>query len=695
VLNSVTCAVARKWGSGGTGDGQFDHPAGIALDATGNIYVADRRNYRIQVFDTQNNFVRKWGSAGTGDGQFSPASASGSGGPTAIAVDPWGNVYVADPGNPGNNRIQVFSTTGQFLGKFGSTGSADGQFFVDNGVATDAAGNIYVADTFNNRIQKFTAKEAITVVNRVSPADDPGRFDLKVNATTVKAGAGELDQGSTTVPRGSDVTVSAVAVAGTNQADYNTTIDCGAGPQAGTSLTLPTVTADTACTVINGRPGAPPPPPPPGPPTGTTDAADTVTSSGATLKGTANPNGGTVSTCRFDYGATTSYGQTVACSTTPAGSSATAVSAAVSGLSANTTYHYRLVVITNTGTLTADDASFQTALTAEPPGGSTEAATDVGSSSATLNATVNPQNESVSDCHFDYGATIDYGQSVDCASTPSGSAPVKVSASVNGLTPASEYHYRLVVSTSVAPRLETADQSFTTLPSAPVALSAGASGVTTGGATLHGSVDPKGFATQYAFQFGTTSSYGSSTPAADAGTAAGAVDRASVLTGLSPSSVYHYRIVALRSGHAAATGADVTFTTLSVITQPPMTPPFPTPAMPPAAPPATPPSVGALPRTLTLSKAGTGRYAFVATPAGATGTIAFKAIKKRKVKAFTVARASFAVPASGHVRVRVKPAKQTLKKLRTLRKTSTRVTIVIAGKTFTGTLKLIAPKARR
>src|SRR4051812_28078939 len=464
VLNTVTCEVPRKWGSGGTGDGQFDHPSGIALDAAGNVYVADRLNYRIQVFDTQNNFVRKWGSAGTGDGQFSPANAPGSGGPTGIAVDPWGHVYVADPGDPGNNRIQVFSTTGQFVGKFGSTGSGDGQFFVNNGVATNAAGNIYVADTFNNRIQKFSAKEAITVLNRVSPANDPGHFDLKVNATTVKAGAGELDQGSTTVARGSNVTVSAVAAADTNQADYNTTIDCGAGPQAGTSRNLATVTADTTCTVINARPGAPPPPPPPAPPSGTTDAAGTITSSGAKLNGTANPNGGTVSTCRFDYGATTSYGQTGAGSTTPAGSSGTAVSAAVSGLSADTTYHYRLVVITNTGTLTASDASFKTALPGGPPSGSIAAATDVGSSSATLNATVNPQNESVSDCHFEYGTTVAYGQSVGCASTPSGAAPVSVSANAIGLTPGTEYHYRLVVSTSVPPMLETDDQPFTTGP---------------------------------------------------------------------------------------------------------------------------------------------------------------------------------------------------------------------------------------
>jgi hypothetical protein len=73
----------------------------------------------------------------------------------------------------------------------------------------------------------------------------------------------------------------------------------------------------------------------------------------------------------------------------------------------------------------------------------------------------------------------------------------------------------------------------------------------------------------------------------------------------------------------------------------------------------------------------------------------YKTIKKRKVGAFTVARASFAVSGNGTVSVRVKPAKKALAKLRKLGNVSTQVTIVIAGKTFTGRFKLIAPKAKR
>ncbi len=69
-----------------------------------------------------------------------------------MAVDSSGNVYVSDIGN---SRIQKFTSTGTFITKWGSGGSGDGQFYYPFGVTVDSSGNVYVADTFNNRIQKF------------------------------------------------------------------------------------------------------------------------------------------------------------------------------------------------------------------------------------------------------------------------------------------------------------------------------------------------------------------------------------------------------------------------------------------------------------------------------------------------------------------------------------------------------------
>jgi DNA-binding beta-propeller fold protein YncE len=108
----------KKWGSKGTGDGQFQRVHDLDFDPSEKyLYVTDRDNHRVQVFDKNGKFLFKWGSKGTGDGQFTV--------PYSVDVDSHGNVWVTDRGN---HRIQKFDKDGNFLFKFGSKGSKEGEF---------------------------------------------------------------------------------------------------------------------------------------------------------------------------------------------------------------------------------------------------------------------------------------------------------------------------------------------------------------------------------------------------------------------------------------------------------------------------------------------------------------------------------------------------------------------------------------
>ena len=103
------------------------------------------RSNRVQKFDSNGDFITKWGTPGTGDGQFAS--------PAGITVDSSDNLYVTDTGN---DSIQKFDSNGNFITKWGSSGSNDGQFLDPLGIAVDSTGNVYVVDSGHSRIQVFT-----------------------------------------------------------------------------------------------------------------------------------------------------------------------------------------------------------------------------------------------------------------------------------------------------------------------------------------------------------------------------------------------------------------------------------------------------------------------------------------------------------------------------------------------------------
>jgi DNA-binding beta-propeller fold protein YncE len=128
----------RHWGRKGTGDGEFDLVHDVTVDKQGRVYVADRSNSRVQVFDAQGKFLAKWTDVGQPWGLF--------------YVERENAIYMADGLN---NRVVKLNTDGQVLGQLGGFGKAPGQFDFAHHLAVDSEGSIYVAEIKNWRVQKF------------------------------------------------------------------------------------------------------------------------------------------------------------------------------------------------------------------------------------------------------------------------------------------------------------------------------------------------------------------------------------------------------------------------------------------------------------------------------------------------------------------------------------------------------------
>ena len=296
-----------------------------------------------------------------------------------------------------------------------------------------------------------------------------------------------------------------------------------------------------------------------------TEKASAITQTSATLNATVNPNGGEVSECDFEYGPTTSYGSTAPCSSAPgSGSSPVSVSAARTGLAANTTYHFRISAKNAGGTSEGSDETFKTSPGA--PIVTTGAASSVAQTSATLNATVNPNGAEVSSCELEYGTSTAYGKTATCTPAPgSGSGAVAVSATIAGLSAGTTYHFRVVAANSSG-KSEGSDETFKTAAaqSPPTVVTGTASPLTATLTSVNATVNPNGFeVTSCKLEYGTTSAYGSSAscePVTGAGSAAVAVSAS--LTGLSPNTTYHFRISATNSG-GPSSGSDAAFTTPS------------------------------------------------------------------------------------------------------------------------------------
>jgi sugar lactone lactonase YvrE len=128
----------KQWGKAGTGDGEFRTVHDVTVDSKGRVYVADRENHRVQVFDGDGKLITKWTDVGS----------------------PWGLYYVAKENaiymaDGYANRVVKLNTEGQILGVLGSYGKTPGKFDFAHHLAVDSTGAIYVAEIKNWRVQKF------------------------------------------------------------------------------------------------------------------------------------------------------------------------------------------------------------------------------------------------------------------------------------------------------------------------------------------------------------------------------------------------------------------------------------------------------------------------------------------------------------------------------------------------------------
>lgn len=469
-----------------------ENGAGLTVDEEGNIWLADFGSQQVREFSPTGALLHQY------DFTFTPSNR-----PSAIAVDTSGNLYVQGQGGGGVYRYPV-------------TGS----------------GEIEVSDP-----EKVTDLSAIGVA--YDPSSDHVLVTLErgavaefsVSSLELAAEYGEASLGGVLKRLAVNSTTDRVYVADASFAEPKIAV-------FGSLVPLPDVTTKAPLEV-----------------TGTT----------ATLNGTVNPQGVEVTECQYEYGLTTSYGQTAPCEgAIPTDSADHSVTAALTGLQPDhTTYHYRLVVNSTNGEVKGVDRTLVTSQTA-----ATEPATGVTSTAAMLHGTVLPEGSQLTECFFEWGKTTLYGQTEPCSpsagSIPDDFSAHSVSAGLSGLQPNTTYHFRLVKANASATTLAN-DLTFTT-QGPPVVVEQRPLEVEQTTAVLRAKINPGGKPTTYHFEWGEGTSYDRRIPADHELFAGGGDEVVSVsanVASLSPATAYSFRIVAENS-YGRTVGPDQPFETLNV-----------------------------------------------------------------------------------------------------------------------------------
>ncbi|HEX3909782.1 MAG TPA: hypothetical protein VHW67_03645 [Solirubrobacteraceae bacterium] len=526
--------------------GAMEEPNGVAVDSSsGRVYVADSAKGAVYEFSATGASEEKLNGSSSPQGAFGKEEAEGN--VTAVAVDPLsGDLLVAEAERA---DVSEFNSTGQWVGWIPPT--AEAPLGEPHGLALDGSGRLYVTDALLGQVDRYGPGAVVPDVS-TEKASKPARTSTILNGTL--NGLGKTGhyffQWGTTASLGQSTTPVALPA---SQQGVSATLE---GLTAGATYFFRLVAENEdgmSYGLIREVSTAP------AVEKLSTGPVSNLQPESATLSGSLAPNGFDTH-YYFQWGTSTGYGNSSPeAPGTDAGSEkgSIAATAQLSGLTPNTTYHYRVVASNSFGSTFGADQKFTTSgpprITAKPVGA-------IGHDTATLNAEVNP-DEIETTYRFEYGESIEYGQQAPAggADIGKGGTPVAVSAPLTGLKLGVTYHYRVVAEnafkTTTGP-----DQTFTTIP--PALTSSWASGISATEATLNAEINPLGNDTTYYFQYGPepcapnpaacTSS--PVPPGEDIGSGEAAITKTLKLTGLEADSTYHFRVIAINSlGEGAST----------------------------------------------------------------------------------------------------------------------------------------------
>ncbi|HWO82440.1 MAG TPA: 6-bladed beta-propeller [Solirubrobacterales bacterium] len=388
-----TPVYASSFGTTGTANGQFSRPLAMAPDApggvpSGDVWVVDKLNNRVEKFNSKGEYLTKFGSFGTGDGQFNE--------PRAIAVDDQGNLWVADAGN---HRVEKFNATGEYLSQIvrepsspfhqdleipsgvaigreghlfvsdqGNSGEIDelrttpdssGHYLIENywgvtgpaSMATDPQGDVWVVDQSENKLYEIPSSGGGPVARFGTTGTAPGQLSAPYGVAVKPSGALLVsDRGNNRIEQFSQTgeLLASFGKAGGEAGQF-----CEPSGLALSSRGVVFV-ADACHDKVqrwNQQTS----------PEAVTQPATGNTATGATLNARVNPSG-LATTYRFEWGKTTAYGSSIPASpgSLTAGFADSAIAVPLTGLVPDTTYHRRIVATNSEGTTYGKDRSFET-----------------------------------------------------------------------------------------------------------------------------------------------------------------------------------------------------------------------------------------------------------------------------------------------------------------------------------------------